>query len=113
METINWTPIILGIIALISTVVTVIIKPLVAKKIEEVKGSLSAQQRETLDYWMGIFIAAAESVYVGANLGEKKATWVVEQLQKLGLEFDEATVRTAIIGMCRDLTAKGVINTAE
>lgn len=113
METINWTPIILGIIALISAIFTTIVKPLVQKKIEEAKANMTAQQRETLDYWLTIMIAAAESVYIGANLGEKKATWVIEQLHKLDLMFDEATVRTAIMGMCRDLTAKGVINTSE
>lgn len=112
MQITDWTQIIVAVVGLMSAIF-LMLRPLIVKKIEEATANLTAQQRATLDYWMNIFIAAAESVYVGANLGEKKATWVVEQLRKLGLTFDEATVRTAIMGMCRDLTAKGVINNAE
>lgn len=106
----DWTPIILAVLALIGTVITVIIKPLVTKKLEEAKAKLDTEQREKLDYWMRVLIAAAETVYTETGAGEKKTAWVIQQLANMGLSFDEDLVAEAIKGLCRELTASGVIN---
>lgn len=110
---IDWTAILTAIITLIGTIIVYVLVPFLKKKKQEAESNMSAEQRANFDYWTRVFIAAAESVYAGSNLGEKKADWVIAQLQKMGIEFDADTVRDAIMGMCRSLTAEGVINTNE
>ena len=106
----DWTQIILAVIALLGAAATALLRPLIAKKLEEAKASLGEKQRETLDYWMKVYIAAAESLFEGSGLGEKKSEWVITQLQRRGLRFDAESVADAITGLCRELTAGRIIN---
>ena len=106
----DWTQILLAVIALIGGLITALIQPLIAKKMEGVKADLGEKQRRNLDYWMRIFIAAAESLFEGPGLGEKKGEWVMERLRGMGLRFDAEAVADAITGICRELTAERVIN---
>lgn len=100
MET---TDIILAVIALISAIVTGVIIPLV-------KSKLNSEQLSVVDYWLNVLIAAAETEFNGEKMGAAKKEWVINQLHALGLKFDEEAVSSAIDGLCRDLTSKGVIN---
>lgn len=99
----DWTPIILAILALISAILTTIIAPLVKSKLTEA-------QLTNLDYWMRVFIAAAETEINGEKMGKAKKQWVLGKLKAMGIDFDEAIVGAAIDGICRELTAKAVIN---
>lgn len=54
-------------------------------------------------------MAAAEQQF-GPGSGQEKKRWVIEELKKLGIEFDEAYVSSLIDGFCSVLTAEGVIN---
>lgn len=101
MET---TEIMLAVISLIGIVLTGIIIPLV-------KSKLSNEQRNTLDYWVNVLIAAAETEFKGEKMGTLKKEWVLDQLENLGLNFDREAVSIAIDGLCRELTSSGVINT--
>ena len=97
------TEIFLAILTLISAVVTGIIVPLV-------KSKLNADHLAKLDYWLNVLIAAAETEFNGEKMGEKKKEWVISELKKIGLKFDEKAVSSAIDGLCRELTSTGVIN---
>lgn len=99
----DWTEIILAVIALIGAVLTGVVVPYL-------KSKLSADQLETLDYWLRVLIAAAETEFKGAGMGEQKKQWVIKELAKTGLKFDESEVSNAIDGLCRELTASAVIN---
>lgn len=100
MET---TDIILAVIALLSAIVTGVIIPLV-------KSKLNSDQLAAVDYWMNVLIAAAETEFKGEKMGQAKKEWVINQLVSMGLKFDEEAVSAAIDGLCRELTANGVIN---
>lgn len=104
MET-NWTGVFLGLIALVSAVLTGILIPWF-------KSKLNAEQLNKLDYWLRIFIAAAETAF-GAGTGEAKKQWVLERIKSLGLNFDAQAVSDAIDALCRELTAAAIINTDE
>ena len=110
---IDFTAIITAIISLVSAIILYVLVPYLKKKRQEAEANMTAESRETLDYWLRVFISAAETVYEGSGLGGRKADWVILQLQKLGLAFDEETVRDAITGICRTLTAEGIINTPQ
>ena len=99
----NWTEIILAVLALMGAVVTGIVIPLI-------KSKLSTAQLEKLDYWMRVLIAAAETQITGEKMGEQKKAWVLDQLERTGLMFDRDVVSKAIDGICRELTADLVIN---
>ena len=43
-------------------------------------------------------------------MGEAKKQWVLDRLADMGLQFDKATISAAIDGICRELTARAVIN---
>lgn len=102
----NYTEIILAVLALISAIVTGIIVPVV-------KSKLDSDQLAKVDYWMNVLIAAAETEYKGEKMGELKKQWVIDQMKAMGLKFDEAVISNAITGLCRELTSSGVINTGE
>jgi uncharacterized membrane protein len=51
----------------------------------------------------------AEQHY-GPQTGTDKKAWVISELKKLGLNFDEEMVGNLIDGFTRVLTAEGVIN---
>jgi Na+-translocating ferredoxin:NAD+ oxidoreductase RnfG subunit len=99
----DWTQIILAVIALIAAVVTGLLIPLMQEKI-------GAERLEKMNYWLKVLIAAAETAFPDRGMGGKKSEWVMLALQKLGLGFDAGIVRDAITGLCRKLTADGVIN---
>ena len=104
------TQILLAVIALIGAVVTGILVPFIKIKIDSAKATLDAMQLDKLNYWTRTLIAAAESAFTGSGQGKKKTDWVIQQLHDLGLSFDAAVVKSAIKGLCRELTAGEVIN---
>lgn len=97
------TDVICAIIALVGAVFTGIVIPYV-------KSKLNKDQLDVLNYWLNVLIAAAETNFKGVSMGAAKKEWVIEQLQEMGLKFDEEAVSAAIDGLCRELTSAGVIN---
>ena len=79
-----------------------------------IRSKLTVEARAKLDYFMKLFIAAAETEINGEKVGAKRKAWVLEQLRGLKLVNDknEAFVSSLIDGMCRVLTADNVINTS-
>lgn len=101
----DWTKVLLAALTLIGAVLTGILIPWFRSK-------LNAEQLNKLDYWLRIFIAAAETAF-GNGTGEAKKQWVLERIKSLGLNFDTQAVSDAIDALCRELTAAAIINTDE
>lgn len=97
------TQIIVGVIGLVSLVLTGVLIPFVRSR-------MSTAQLEQLDYWVQVLVAAAETMYAAGGTGEAKKAWVYEQLQQRGVKFDVVAVDAAIEAAVRELTANGVIN---
>ena len=57
-------------------------------------------------------MSVAEQHY-GSNTGAEKKAWVISEINKLGLNFNEEMVGNLIDGFTNVLTAEGIINKGE
>lgn len=99
----DYTQIILAIIALIGAVLTTFVIPWIRRKLNE-------SQLKDLRFYLKILVAAAETMFSDEGTGAEKKQWVIDQLAKYGIHFDEELISDAIEAMVRELTATGVIN---
>lgn len=74
--------ILLALITLMGTVITYIVVPFL-------KSKTTKEQRENLEFWVRIAVNAAEQVFKGAGLGEKKKQYVVDFLNSKGIVITE------------------------
>ena len=99
------TNVLLAFFALISTIVTVVLAPLV-------KAKTTVEQQKVIDYWVNVGVRAAEqSPDCKDMLGKEKKQHVFELLTRLNLpiapEILDAVVEAVVQVMKRDvLTAK-------
>ena len=83
------TPIVEAVVALIGVVITCIVIPYVRSK-------TTAQQREELNAWIKIAVAAAEQIYQGAGRGEEKKQYVLDWLEDHNVTVDEDRIDALI-----------------
>ena len=102
----DYTQIILSVIALLGAIITTFIVPWIRRKLTE------SQQRD-LQFYLRILVAAAETMFSDEGVGAEKKQWVIDQLEKYGIRFDVELISDAIEAMVRELTADGVINVRE
>ena len=84
----DYTGIIEIVLSLLSAIITAFIIPLIRKK-------LSAEEREKLQYWVGVAVNAAEQ-YFGSKTGEQKKEYVVNFLTTKSIAFDAEEVEALI-----------------
>lgn len=100
--TIDITPIIEAVIALIATVMTVLVIPWIKSKV-------STSKWENLQAWAEAGVNAAEAIFIGSKLGKDKRKYVEEYLkekcEKNGYIFDETDIRIALENAWRNVTA--------
>ena len=85
---IDYTELIRALIALLATLITTFLIPILKKK-------LSVERLEELKKWVGIAVNAAEQLY-GSKTGQQKKDYVISFLHSKGIVFDEKEV-TAMI----------------
>jgi hypothetical protein len=73
------------------------------------KAKIGNEQYLELETNIKTLIAAVEDKY-GPGEGALKKQWVINELKRLGFEFDEEVVSNFIDGFCSVMTADGVIN---
>lgn len=91
------TPIVEAVVALIGVVITCIVIPYVRSK-------TTAQQREELNAWIKIAVAAAEQIYQGAGRGEEKKQYVLDWLEDHNVTVDEDKIGALIEAAVYELT---------
>lgn len=100
--TIDITPIIETVIALITTVITVLVIPWIKSKV-------SASKWDNLQAWAEAGVNAAEAIFIGSKLGKDKRKYVEEYLkekcEKNGYTFYETDIRIALENAWRNVTA--------
>lgn len=79
------TPVVNGIIALITAVVTAFVIPWI-------KSKTTAAQREEINAWVRIAVTAAEQIYKGEGKGKEKKKYVLDFLAEKNLKIDEESV---------------------
>ena len=83
------TPIVEAIFALLAAVVAYILIPYIKSKTTE-------EQRQNINGWIKIAVAAAEQIYVGAGRGSEKKLYVLDFLESKGFKIDENSVDAMI-----------------
>ena len=73
------------------------------------KAKIGNEQYLELEANIKTLIAAVENKF-GPGEGALKKQWVIDELKRLGFEFDEEMVGNFIDGFCSVMTADGVIN---
>lgn len=101
------TQIIVAIIGLIGIIITSVAVPYY-------KSKTTAEQQAKVDYWLRIFIAAAETAHAEQDMGEVKKQEVVDNItewaERHGIKLDMNEILASIEALCRELTASKVIN---
>ena len=85
---IDYTELLQAVIALLATLITTFVIPLIRKK-------LSAEKTEELKKWVGVAVKAAEQLY-GSKTGQQKKDYVVAFLLSKGIVFDTEEVNAMI-----------------
>lgn len=81
---IDYTELLQAIIALLATLITTFVIPLIRKK-------LTAEKTEELKKWVGVAVKAAEQLY-GSKTGQQKKEYVLNFLLEKGVVFDASEV---------------------
>lgn len=98
---IDWTSIILGVLALLSAVVTGFLIPWLRSK-------TTTEQQEQIRTTLRMLMGAAE-VYFASGEGAKKKEWVLNQLKE-NYGIDGEWIEDWLEGMYRELLADNVID---
>ena len=101
MNTIDLTPIINAVIALIAAIISAFLIPWL-------KSKTTAEQRKELTAWVKIGVAAAEQLYAGAGRGEEKKQYVLDFLYDQGYDIDTDGVLNAIEAAVKQLNTEGL-----
>lgn len=96
----NITPILGGIITILFGVITAFIIPILRRHYgQEVLDNI-ANMMYQINYWIGVFVKAAEQIYPLPKSGESKKAYVLEhmkaKLEELGFVVDEDTLDAQI-----------------
>lgn len=92
------TTIIEAVIALVISVVTAVVIPFIRSKTTE-------RQRENINGWVKIAVAAAEQLYKGSGRGAEKKDYVVTWLESFGVTVDDERLDVLIEAAVYELTA--------
>lgn len=84
-----WVKIILALIGLIGTVITYVAVPYLKQK-------TTTAQRENIEFWVYMGVAAAEQIFQIPKSGEEKKQFVVEYLVRLGIKLSEQELNILI-----------------
>lgn len=85
---IDYTELLQAVIALLATLITTFVIPIIRKK-------LTAEKTEELKKWVGVAVKAAEQLY-GSKTGQEKKEYVVAFLMSKGIVFDVDEVNAMI-----------------
>lgn len=85
---IDYSELLQAVIALLATLITTFVIPLIRKK-------LTAEKTEELKKWVGVAVKAAEQLY-GSKTGQQKKEYVVAFLLSKGIVFDTDEVNAMI-----------------
>ena len=77
-----WVKIIVGLLSIIGTITTYYLAPYLKQR-------TTAQQREDIDFWVRIAVAAAEQIFDIPKSGEKKKQFVLQYLNELNIKVTE------------------------
>lgn len=99
---IDYTSIILAIISLIGAVITGFLIPVLREKYGQ-------EKLDTMNAWMRVFCAAAETAFKSGE-GPLKKEWVLERMNEMGITMSAEQMDACLEAIVRELRAAGVLN---
>lgn len=99
---IDLTQVIIAVLTLIFSLVSAFLIPYLKTKV-------SAEQLETIKFWVNIAVQAAEMIYVGTGRGEEKKEYVLKFLNSKGFTLNAEEIENIIEAAVLELkrTQKG------
>lgn len=102
----EWSEILFKAIALVITVLggvfTYYVLPILKNKAQEIENKLTESQKESIKYWVKVFVQYAESKYTKENQGVTKKEFVIDLIKEKGFTILSDQELSALI----DLTVK-------
>lgn len=86
---IDLTQVVIAVITLAISLVTAFLIPYLKTKV-------SAEQLDTIKFWVNIAVEAAEMIYVGTGRGQEKKDYVVQFLNSKGFSLNITEVENLI-----------------
>lgn len=86
---IDLTQVIIAVLTLIFSVVSAFLIPYLKTKV-------SAEQLETIKFWVNIAVQAAEMIYAGSGRGEEKKEYVLKFLNSKGFTLNTEEIENII-----------------
>lgn len=105
LNTIDLTPILQAVIALLAAIIT-------AKLIPWIKSKTTAQQQSALLATVRILVYAAEQLY-GAGKGDEKLDYVCNQLRERGYEVNRAEIEATVYAEMKNVLPLQALNAQE
>lgn len=81
---------------IIVAVLTLVISLITAFLIPYLKTKVSAEQLDTIKFWVNIAVEAAEMIYVGTGRGQEKKDYVVQFLNSKGFTLNVEEIENLI-----------------
>ena len=95
---IDITEIVKAIITLVIVVITYYVVPLLKQKVE-------AEKLKKIENWVKTAVEAAEMIYKGSGLGEKKKAYVLKFLAEKGYTMDVDSIDSLIEAAVHELNS--------
>ena len=93
---IDLTQVVVAILTLVISLVSAFLVPLIKSKV-------SAEQLETIKFWVNVAVEAAEQMYVGSGKGAEKKAYVVSFLNSKGFTLNIEEIDALIEGAVCEL----------
>ena len=100
--TIDITQVVLAVIAVVSSIITTFLIPLLKAKLDVEKSNLSENQAAMLRLAITTAVTAAEQLYKSEE-GQQKKAYVLNLLKQQGYEVDSALIDAAIEAIVLEL----------
>lgn len=102
----DWSDVLLKFIMLCITVLggvfTYYIIPILKTKRNEIENKLTESQKNSLKYWIRVFVQYAEQKYQEKNQGITKKQFVIEKIKEMGIDVFSDEELSALIDLVVD-----------
>lgn len=99
----DWSDVLLKFVMLCITVLggifTYYVVPILKTKQHEITNNLTESQKESVKYWIRVFVQYAEQKYQEKNQGVTKKQFVIEKIKEMGIDVFSDEELSALIDL--------------
>ena len=102
----DWSEVLLRVVSLVITIIggvfTYYVVPILKTKHAEIENNLTDSQKESMKYWIRVFVQYAEQKYQEKNQGVTKKTFVINKIKEMGIDVFTDDELSALIDLVVD-----------